>query len=188
MLSPIQNIKLLLQAMTIVCGRMPHVEFYLTSKGELAGSVRKQCEKLGLRPRFFWFEAPERLFEFLASCDIGLLPANSDPSRQMAYPQKLYAYMSVGLPIVTNRIGAWSDMVENEGIGVVTDSSPASFANGIIELLENPNRIQRCGERALALLRTKYAYARQAEKFAAIYSGLYGHRVGPAGIPSLESG
>jgi glycosyltransferase involved in cell wall biosynthesis len=188
MLSPIQNIKLLLQAMSIVCERMPTVEFYLTSKGELAGSVRKQCEKLGLRPRFFWFEAPERLFEFLASCDVGLLPATSDPSRQMAYPQKLYAYMAVGLPIVTNRIGAWSDMVETEGIGIVTDGTPASFANGIIELLEDPSRIQQCGERALTLLRTRYAYAKQAEKFAAVYSELCDHRVEPARITGLESG
>jgi len=187
MLSPIQNIQLLLQAMSIVCGRMPNVEFYLTSKGELAGSVRKQCEKMGLRPRFFWFQDPERLFEFLAACDVGLLPTHGDRSRQMAYPTKLYAYMSVGLPIVTNRIGSWSDMVENEGIGIVTDSTPSSFANGVIELLENPSRSQRCGERALALIRTKYAFAKQAEKFAVVYSDLCGHRVGPARIQNLES-
>ena len=105
----------------------------------------------------------------------------------MAYPAKLYSYMAVGLPIVTNRIGSWSDIVEAEQIGIVTDNTPSGFAGGIMELLENPSRIHWYGERALALLRTKYAYAKEIEKFAAIYSNLCGPRVGSAPTASLES-
>ena len=187
MLSPIQNIKLLLEAVSIVHEKYPRIELYLTAKGELTAAVRNQCERMGLPARFFWFEGSERFFQFLASCDVGLLPANNDPGRQMAYPAKLYSYMAVGLPIVTNRIGSWSDIVEAEQIGIVTDNTPSGFAGGIMELLENPSRIHWYGERALALLRTKYAYAKEIEKFAAIYSNLCGPRVGSAPTASLES-
>jgi glycosyltransferase involved in cell wall biosynthesis len=186
-LSPIQNIKLLLEAVSIVHEKSPRIEFYLTARGELTKSVRNQCERMGLPARFFWFEDSEKFFQFLATCDVGLLPANNDPGRQMAYPAKLYSYMAVGLPIVTNRIGSWSDIVEEEQIGIVTDNTSAAFASGILELLENPDRSQRYGERALALLRTKYAYAKEVEKFASIYSNLCGPRVRSAPMSGLES-
>ena len=48
------------------------------------------------------------------------------------------------------------------------------FANGVLEFLREPSRIQRYGERALTLLRTKYPYARELETFVAIYSRLCG--------------
>jgi len=174
MLSPLQNIGLLLEAMSIVCREIPEVEVHLTGRGNLTDSVKRQCRKTGLPARFFWFEDPKQLLQFLASCDVGLLPVNADPGRRMIHPTKLYAYMSVGLPIVTNRSAAWSELVEREEIGIVTDSTPTGFANGVLEFLREPSRIQRYGERALTLLRTKYPYARELETFVAIYSRLCG--------------
>jgi glycosyltransferase involved in cell wall biosynthesis len=184
MLSPLQNTGLLIQALRIVCRQMPHVEVYLTDRGELARSVRRQCRKFDLPAKFFWFPDTKGFFQFLASCDVGLLPMNSDVGRQIARPSKLYGYMSVGLPVVTNRSASWSSFVEEEDIGTVTDSSPASFANGILELLRDPNRIRHCGERALTLLRTKYAYTKEIEKLTAIYSNLTGADVRPAPVES----
>jgi len=185
MLSQLQNIGLLLEALPIVCHEMPDVEVYLTDKGKLADFIKRQCRKARLPVRFFWFQNPNRFYEFLASCDVGLLPANDDPSRRMVHPTKLYAYMSVGLPIVTNRSASWSDIVDEEKIGIVTDSTPTGFANGILEMLRNPSRIQSCGERALTLLQTKYAYTKEVNTFGAIYSKLCGSRVITA--PAHES-
>jgi glycosyltransferase involved in cell wall biosynthesis len=187
-LSPLQNIGLLLQAVSIVCREMPDVEVYLTGKGELADSVKRQCRRTKLPARFFWFPNRKRLFQFLASCDVALLPVNTDPGRQMVQPTKLYAYMSVGLPVVTNRSASWSNTVEEEEIGVVTDSTPTGFANGILELLRDPGRIQRCGDRALTLLRTKHDYAKEIGTFATVYSKLRGGAIRPPPIASLGSG
>jgi glycosyltransferase involved in cell wall biosynthesis len=175
MLSPWQNIGLLVKAVSIVCREMPGVEVFLTGKGELTDTVRRQCRKTGVTARFFWFQDPKRLFQFLASCDVGLLPVNADLSRRLLHPTKLYAYMSVGLPVVTNRSAAWSELVAENEIGIVTDSTPTGFANGILELLRDPDRIQRCGQRALDLLRTSLAYTKEIAKLSAIYSILVDH-------------
>jgi len=185
MLSPLQNIGLLIKAASIVRREIPDVEVHLTGRGELTDSVKRQCRKAGVPARFFWFEDPTRLLQFLASCDVGLLPVNADPGRRLIHPTKLYAYMSVGLPVVTNRSASWSDLVEQEEIGIVTDSTPTGFATGILELLRDPGRIQRCGERALTLLRTKYAYTRELETFVAIYSKLGGGRLRPPPITGM---
>jgi glycosyltransferase involved in cell wall biosynthesis len=187
MLSPLQNTGLLLQALSIVCREVPNVEVFLTGRGELTDSVKRQCRKMGVPSRFFWYEDPKRLFEFLASCDVGLLPVNADPGRQMVHPTKLYAYMSVGLPVVTNRSAPWSDMVEVEQIGIVSDGTPEGFANGILELLRDPDRIQRCGQRGLDLLRTSLAYTKEIAKLSAIYSILVDRRPGrPADSPAEQ--
>ncbi len=170
MLSPVQNIPLLLGAMAVVRETRPDVQFFVTDRGELARQVKSRCERMGLRAEFFWFEDAEEFFAFLASCDVGLVPVNLD--RGIVHPTKLYTYMSAGLPIVANRVGPWSEIVADEDIGVVTENTPEDFARGILELLNNPRRIQECGQRGLDLLRTKFAYTREAQKFVEIYTRL----------------
>jgi len=51
MLSPLQNIGLLLDAMSIVCREIPEVELHLTGRGNLTDSVKRQCRQTGLRTR-----------------------------------------------------------------------------------------------------------------------------------------
>jgi glycosyltransferase involved in cell wall biosynthesis len=67
----------------------------------------------------------------------------------MAYPQKLYDYLSVGLPIVANEIGAWTKIIKENRVGIVTDNNPKAFAHGILEFLQNPELIHECGQRGI---------------------------------------
>ncbi len=184
MLTHLQNVRLLVDGMAIAAKEVPDIEFHLTERGEAYGQVKKACARRRLPARFFWHETHEDLFRFLASCDVGLLTARTDLDNRVGYPSKLFDYMSVGLPIVANRAGSWSDIIERDGLGVVTDSTPAGFAAGIVELVRDPCRIGECGARGLELLRTKYAQGPATEKLAQLYGDLRGN--GSAFAPILR--
>jgi glycosyltransferase involved in cell wall biosynthesis len=156
MLSPLQNAGLLVKSLAIVAAAEPDVEFFLTDRGEHSGQVKRACKRMGLPTTFFWHESPSEFLSFLASCDIGLLPAMPDLDRRVGYPSKLLNYMSVGLPVVANRCGPLTDVIENEGFGVVTDDSAEDFARGIVSLLRDPKRVQECGARGLELFKARY--------------------------------
>jgi glycosyltransferase involved in cell wall biosynthesis len=168
MLSPLQNVSLLMKTLAIVAAAEPNVEFFLTDRGEVSRQVKKLCRKLELPTTFFWYESPSEFLSFLASCDIGLLPAMPDLDRRVGYPSKLLNYMSVGLPVVANRGGPLTDIIEKEGFGVVTDDSAEDFARGIVALLRDPKQVQACGERGLELFRSRYDSPQAVERLSEV--------------------
>ena len=71
-------------------------------------------------------------------------------------PSKLFDYLSVGLPVVANDVGGWTDIVKENRVGRITSDDPKEFAQAIIDLLDNPQEIAEYGRRAMRLIRTKY--------------------------------
>jgi glycosyltransferase involved in cell wall biosynthesis len=76
---------------------------------------------------------------------------------------KMFDYLSVGLPVVANDIGGWTRIIEDEEIGVLTESNPVSFAQGILKLIEDQRLSRGFGERGLELVRTKMNWDASAE-------------------------
>jgi len=152
--------------------RYPSARFYLTRKGAKLRKIRRLALKLGVFPEFTWFSSSEDFFHFLESCDIGVISSTTNIARMMAYPQKFYDYLSAGLPVVANDIGAWTKIIKENRVGVVTDNDPEAFAEGILELLENPKLIHEYGQRGIELVRQELNYYRSAEKLVSLYKRL----------------
>jgi glycosyltransferase involved in cell wall biosynthesis len=62
-------------------------------------------------------------------------------------PLKVFEYMSCARPIVTNRIGAsYDDMIAKGPCGLLVElNSPSAFAQGVLELIEHPQKAQEIG-------------------------------------------
>ena len=71
-------------------------------------------------------------------------------------PSKLFDYLSVGLPVVANDVGGWTDIIKDNNLGKVTSDSPKAFASGILELLKSPDEIANCARRGIELIEKKY--------------------------------
>jgi glycosyltransferase involved in cell wall biosynthesis len=149
------HLDLLIESIPIVLEKHPDVRFYITRKGEDLQRIRRLAKKLGVNPEYYWFPSGERFYEFLASCHVGVLPSSNDIPRRMGPAVKLFDYLSVGLPVVANDIGGWTKIVEHEKIGILTDSNPQSFADGMLQLLSNRDLSRRLGERGLELVKSK---------------------------------
>jgi glycosyltransferase involved in cell wall biosynthesis len=64
--------------------------------------------------------------------------------------------LSVGIPVVANDIGGWTKVIEQEEIGVLTESTPEAFGKGVLQLLQNPEMRYELGKRCLELSKTKF--------------------------------
>ncbi|MGD0644427.1 MAG: glycosyltransferase [Candidatus Bathyarchaeia archaeon] len=171
-LHPWENVELFVKSMPFVLDKKPTTEFYLTRKGAKLNKLIKLAQGLKVSPNFIWFENRVQFDKFLPSCDVGVISSTSHIARQMAYPAKLYDYLSVGLPIVVNSIGAWTEIIRQNGLGVVTDSTPQGFAEGLLSLLENPDLLNECGQRGIELVKREMNYYRSAEKLMTLYEQL----------------
>jgi len=156
LLSKLDNVQLFVESMPYIEKECPRVSFHLTGKGEAYPSVKKCAEKIGVKPNFFWYPNKNQFLNFLKSCHIGIVTSKNHITRKFGFTMKFFDYISLGIPVVANDIGGWTKIIEQEKIGVLTDSTVESFWNGVLKLLQNPEMRYEFGKRCLNLSKTKF--------------------------------
>lgn len=144
---------LLLRSMPFVLQEHPSAELYMTKKGDDLKQAVSLAEQLKVSPRYFYFPSPSNFYDFLKNCHIGIITSSDDIARRVGCPAKVFDYMSVGLPVVANDVGIWTRFIRESGGGILTGSTPSELANGILELLCDPELIYEMGEKGLNFLR-----------------------------------
>lgn len=157
-----KHVDLFVESMPFIRKRQKKTAFFITRKGDLLRQIQKLAEKLHVAPEYFWFPNVNEMFEFMAQCHIGVLPTTNDTSSRISMPSKLFDYFSVGLPVVVNEVGGWTEIIRKNKAGVLTADDPKDFAMGILQLLDNPSMMSEYGKRGLTLLRTKYLWDNSA--------------------------
>ncbi|MCQ5377044.1 MAG: glycosyltransferase [Candidatus Methanomethylicia archaeon] len=131
-------------------------QFYMTAKGEDLKKIVRLVKSLKTRINTFWLPNENDLFNFLSICSVGVLTSSNDLARKMGTPIKLFDYMTAGLPLVVNDIGAWSSLVKDEKIGLLTGDDPMELANAISSLLQDPLLLEEISKKELLLIRRNY--------------------------------
>lgn len=167
-----KHVDLFVRSIRYVKARTANVEFYITRKGDLLSSIQSLSQRLKVNSNFFWFKNFDQTLQFLTSCHVGVHPSTSDTSARLSMPSKLFDYLSVGLPVVANDVGGWTEIVKTNNLGIVTSDDPKDFAAGITEFLENPEEIAKCGRRGIELIKNKYNWDNSAKLLAQSYERL----------------
>jgi glycosyltransferase involved in cell wall biosynthesis len=166
LLSYRENVELFVRSMPHILQRLNDARFFMTKKGEMLSYLSKLARKLNVEPEFFWYDDIGDLYNFLSSCYAGILPSSNDLARRMGTPAKLFDYLSLGLPVVANDIGGWTDMIRTHRIGIVTGSEPTEFAEGIFKLCDDR---EDYAENALRLVRDRYNWDNSAQTLLEAY-------------------
>lgn len=169
-----EHIDLFIRSIPYVHIKRPEVQFYMSKKGEDYTKLMSLAKQVDARITPFWYEDENEFFSFLGSCHIGILPSLNDMARKVGTPLKLFDYLSFGLPIVANDVGAWSDIITEEKVGLVTEDDPQAFASAILKLLNDEELAAECGRRGKELVRTKYNWGNSARRLLDGYRMLLG--------------
>lgn len=156
LMSKLDNVGLFVESMPYIKRQHPKVSFYLTRKGEAYPSVKKYLKKIDVKPNFFWYSNKNHFLTFLKSCHVGVVTSKNHITRKFGFTMKFFDYLSVGIPVVANDIGGWTKIIEQEKIGVLTESTPEAFGKGVVQLLQNPEMRYELGKRCLELSKTKF--------------------------------
>ena len=113
-----------------------------------------------------------RIGEFLACGDVMLLPYSNRGVNAARFPNKSADYLAAGRPVVTNPTGDLGRMVQEEGVGLVADETPESFADAILRLFQDTDLREEMGLRARAVAERRFAWRILARDVEAFYRGL----------------
>jgi glycosyltransferase involved in cell wall biosynthesis len=85
---------------------------------------------------------------FIASADVCVCPVPPLSIYKISSPTKLFEYMVMGKAVVANEeIPEQKEVIEESGGGVLVKFDDESFADGIIELLNNPTEAEAMGRK-----------------------------------------
>lgn len=153
--------------------RFADVHLHLTggSTGEDTIFIKAQKKKLeenGLRSfAHFWegFEGNHRK-NFLKRMQLISVPVLNGE----AFGIYLTEAMASGIPVVQPNLGAFPEIVNTAGGGVIYDpNTPEALAKAWAELLDNPEKIEQLSNEARKSVEANFDINRQAEKLVEIY-------------------
>jgi glycosyltransferase involved in cell wall biosynthesis len=157
-----QGLDLLFDAMAVVKRRRPDARLLLAGgKPDQVDRAKAQARAAGIGDvTTLAGERPAgEIPAYLAACDAVVSPRSKGTNT----PLKIYQYLRSGRPIVATRLLTHTQVLDDE-TAILTGTSAAEFAEGILQALDDRARAEAVGRRARELADTKYSYEAYLER------------------------
>ena len=112
----------------------------------------------------------DRVREVLSRSMAGLVTFLPLPNHIDAQPNKMFEYMSAGIPVIASDFPLWCEIIKGNNCGLLVDPlDPAAIAKAIDYLVENPKEAQRMGENGRRAVENRYNWGQEEKKFLQFY-------------------
>lgn len=109
----------------------------------------------------------------LGEARAGLVLFHPEPNHLEAQPNKLFEYMSAGLPLIASDFALWRKIIEREQCGLLVNPLDlAAMAKAIQWILEHPEEAEAMGRRGQKAVFDRYNWDTEAAILIARYRGL----------------
>jgi phosphatidylinositol alpha-mannosyltransferase len=161
------DLETVLSAMPRILQRYPAAQLTVVGDGPRRARYERQAGALGDRVRFVGQVHQERP-DFYASSDLYLCPTT-----RASFGVTLLESMACGTPLVASDIVGFREVANGPEAVLVPPRDPATWAETVIELLDDPDRRQRMAEAGLAKAR-RYDWTVVARQILAVYQRTLG--------------
>jgi len=111
--------------------------------------------------------------KLLSEAGVGLVTFLPHPNHFYAQPNKLFEYMSTGLPIIVSKFPLWEQIINQIGSGLLVDpQNIKQIANAILQILNNSQLALDMGNNGKAAIKETYNWETESDKLLALYKAL----------------
>jgi glycosyltransferase involved in cell wall biosynthesis len=177
-IAPEKGLRLLAEAYVRLRGRMSGAPARLDVAGYLAPDQRSYLDgaravltSAGLQDEMTYHGQVDRAGKraFLRDLDVLSVPATYDEPKGMF----LLEAMASGVPVVQPRRGAFIEVINKTGGGVLVDQDdPEALASGLHSLWADQPSRERLGRAAFEGVRKHYTIAQSADRLVAVYQSM----------------
>ncbi len=108
--------------------------------------------------------------EMLAQSLAGLVIFLPEPNHINAQPNKIFEYMSAGVPVIGSDFPLWKEIIEGNRSGICVDpGNPEAIAFAINYIFEHPEEGKNMGMNGLKAIHEKYNWENEVEKLNNLY-------------------
>lgn len=114
-----------------------------------------------------------QLAAILASSKAGIVTFHGVPNHVDAQPNKMFEYMSAGIPIITSNFPMWKEVVEKNNCGIcINPMDPKELSEAIVLLLKDDAKAQEMGLNGIKAVKEKYNWDVEKYKLNKLYLDL----------------
>lgn len=119
------------------------------------------------------FLSREEVAEVMSRSKMGIVTFYPVPNHIDAQPNKMFEYMSAGLPLVTSNFPLWREIVEENRCGLCVDPlNPKEISDAVNYIISNPKEAKQMSENGKRAVVEKYNWKNEEKKLFKIYKEL----------------
>jgi glycosyltransferase involved in cell wall biosynthesis len=169
----IRGISQVVQAMGLV---QSDVRLQLAGKfNEPAVEAAAHAGKGWQRVDALGFVSREGVRDILSRCVGGLVTFLPSPNHIDAQPNKMFEYMSAGVPVIGSHFPLWRHIIKGNQCGLCVDPlDPKAIAEAIDYLVNHPAEAEQMGRNGQKAVQEKYNWDIEEQKLLKFYNSLAG--------------
>jgi glycosyltransferase involved in cell wall biosynthesis len=176
LLSGDRGIEIALEALAGLRKRRPSTfALIITGEGPMRHALERRASALGLGAdvRFTgWIDYLE-LPDLIAGCHVGILPFHRCPHIDASLANKLFEYMTLGLPVIVSDILPMRRIVDDAACGLVVACDDAvALGDAIERLADAPEEHQRLAGMGPRATRSLYHWQHDASRLRSVIEAL----------------
>lgn len=153
---------------------------FVNGKLYLAGPYESETFRFELQKLKGWEKVKEFGFinrlqakEILGQSSAGLVIFHPEPNHINAQPNKIFEYMSAGIPVIGSDFPLWREIIEGNQAGMcVNPLNPEAIAQVINFLFENPEEAKKMGLNGIKAILEKFNWETEVEKLIEVYQNI----------------
>lgn len=149
---------------------------------QLAGKFGKKADEEEAQTDSGWkkvdalgFVGREEVRDLLSRCVGGLVTFLPSPNHIDAQPNKMFEYMSAGVPVIGSHFPLWKQIIEGNRCGLCVDPlDPKAIADAIDYLVTHPEEAEKMGRNGQRAVQEHYNWRIEEQKLFDFYDTLIG--------------
>lgn len=111
--------------------------------------------------------------DLLSASVAGLVTFHPSPNHVEAQPNKMFEYMSAGVPVIASRFPLWREIIEDNQCGLCVDPmNPREIAEAIEYLVANPEEAEEMGRNGQRAVEERYNWSMEEKRLIRFYQSL----------------
>jgi glycosyltransferase involved in cell wall biosynthesis len=166
-ISAIRGIKELIDSMEYIDGNLNLAGKFETEQFRKEVIIKNGWKKV----KEYGFVNREKVRKILSNSILGLAIFYPVKNHINAQPNKIFEYMSAGIPVIASDFPLWKEIIEKNNCGIcVNPLKPEKIAEAVNYLLNNPELSEKMGKNGRKMIEKKYNWKNENKKLLKIYS------------------